>query len=298
MIPLIRKNIRLLGIVKNLLLFIGCFLFSFSSRGGTVLSFEQHLLSGTTDHYYLIFFLMPLILLSCLPLAEDDPPYVIFRFGSYRHYFIRKWISLCVLPAILVLVQLAAILLSGVGLPMENTWRLPDGSLEAELFEALSQVFSSPLTAFAGCTGYLFLGIWLISGLCMWLAHFAGHKHSVRIVVGLYVLSILWVKVPGIHAFPITGLNHLLILHHNLGIPHRWLVTGITAALLALFLIGSVCFPSKRKLLGKSQKRRGVQAYYQRALFQKQDLMILCGVVLGMTVYKGLSGPELSSGQE
>lgn len=26
--------------------------------------------------------------------------------------------------------------------------------------------------------------------------------------------------------------------------------------------------------------------------------MILCGVVLGMTVYKGLSGPELSSGQE
>lgn len=75
MIPLIRKNIRLLGIGKNLLLFIGCFLFSFSSRGGTVLSFEQHLLSGTTDHYYLIFFLMPLILLSCLPLAEDDPPY-------------------------------------------------------------------------------------------------------------------------------------------------------------------------------------------------------------------------------
>lgn len=276
MIPLIRKNIRLLGIGKNLLLFIGCFLFSFSSRGGTVLSFEQHLLSGTTEHYYLIFFLMPLVLLSCLPLAEDDPPYVIFRFGSYRHYFIRKWISLGVLPAILVLVQLAAILLSGVGLPMENTWRLPDGSLEAELFEALSQVFSSPLTAFAGCIGYLFLGIWLISGLCIWLAHFAGHKHSVRIVVGLYVLSILWVKVPGIHAFPITGLNHLLIFHHNLGIPHRWLVTGITAALLALFLIGSVCFPSKRKLLGKSQKRRGVQAYYQRALFQKQNYAVLC----------------------
>lgn len=258
---------------------------------GTMAAFSLYLLC----HFCAV---MPLVLLSCLPLAEDDPTYVIFRFGSYRHYFIRKWISLGVLPAILVLVQLAAILLSGVGLPMENTWRLPDGSLEAELFEALSQVFSSPLTAFAGCTGYLFLGIWLISGLCMWLAHFAGHKHSVRIVVGLYVLSILWVKVPGIHAFPITGLNHLLILHHNLGIPHRWLVTGITAALLALFLIGSVCFPSKRKLLGKSQKRRGVQAYYQRALFQKQNLMILCGVVLGMTVYKGLSGPELSSGQE
>lgn len=84
---------------------------------------------------------MPLILLSCLPLAEDDPPYVIFRFGSYRHYFIRKWISLCVLPAILVLVQLAAILLSGVGLPMENTWRLPDGSLEAELLKRSVRCF-------------------------------------------------------------------------------------------------------------------------------------------------------------
>ena len=79
----------------------------------------------------------------------------------------------------------------------------------------------------------------------MWLAHFAGHKQALRTVVGLYVLSILWVKVPGIHDFPITGLNHLLILHHNLGIPHCWLVTGITAALLALFLIEASVFRQK-----------------------------------------------------
>ena len=130
---------------------------------------------------------------------------------------------------------------------MENTWRLPDGSLEAahgwRAVKREGGVFSGQLIVVF--QQMLCRKGWLISGLCMWLAHFAGHKHSVRIVVGLYVLSILWVKVPGIHAFPITGLNHLLILHHNLGIPHRWLVTGITAALLALFLIGSFCFPSK-----------------------------------------------------
>ena len=297
MIPLIRKNIRLLRIGKPLLLFIGCLLFSLSSRSGAVLSFEQHLLSAVTDHYYLTFFLLPLILLSCFSLAEDDPSYVVFRFGSYHRYFFRKWISLCVLPAILVLVQMAAILLSGVGLSGGNTWILPVGSLEAELFEALSQVFSSPLTALAACTGYLFLGIWLIFGFSMWLAHFAGHKWAVRIMVGLYVLSILWVKVPAIHALPVTGLNHLLIFHHNLGSPTRWFVTGITAALLFLFLVGTVRFPMKTKQR-KGLQGRGIQAYYRKALIQKQNLMILCGIVLGMTVYKGLSNPYLTSGQE
>ena len=297
MTPLIRKNIRLLGIGKPLLLLIGCFLFSLSSRSGAVLSFEQHLLSATTDHYYLTFFLLPLLLLSCFALAEDDPSYVVFRFGSYHRYFFRKWISLCVLPAILVLVQLAAILLSGLGLSGGNTWSLPVGSLETELFEALSQVFSSPLTALAGSTGYLFLGIWLISGLCMWLAHFAGHKWAVRIMVAFYVLSILWVKLPAVQALPVTSFNHLLIFHHNLGIPYRWGVTGITVALLVLFLIGTIRFPMKTKQRTGLQ-RRGIQTYYQKALFQKQNLVILCGVVLGMTVYKGLSNPYLTSGQE
>lgn len=140
---------------------------------------------------------------------------------------------------------------------MENTWRLPDGSLEAELFEALSQVFSSPLTAFAGCTGYLFLGIWLISGLCMWLAHFAGHKHSVRIVVGLYVLSILWVKVPGIHAFPITGLNHLLILIHNFGnttsLARYWNYRGVAGIVFDRKHLFSVKKKAVRKITKKKR---------------------------------------------
>ncbi len=230
MIPLMRKNIRFLGIGKLVLLFTVCFLFSLSLRSGTVLSFEQHLLSAAADHYYLTFFLLPLILLSCFALAEDDPPYVIFRFGSYHRYFFRKWTSLCVLPAILVSVQLAATILSGVGLSGGNTWRLPAGSLDERLFQELSRVFSSPLTAFAGVTGYLFLGIWLIAGLCMWLTHFAGHKWAVWIMVSLHVLSIFGVKVPIVHALPVTALNHLLIFHHNLESPTRWLVTGSTTA--------------------------------------------------------------------
>ncbi len=247
MIPLMRKNIRFLGIGKPLALFTGSLLFSCSLRSENVLSFEQHLLSAAADHYYLTFFLLPLILLSCFALAEDDPAYAIFRFGSYHRYFFRKWISLCALPAILVLVQLTAIFLSGLGLSGKNTWRLPAGSMDTELFEALSRVFSSPLTALAGVTGYLFMGIWLIAGLCMWLAHFAGRKWAVRIIVSLYVLSILWVKVPTVYALPVTGLNHLLIFHHNLESPTRWFVTGSTAALLFLFLVGTVRFPMKIK---------------------------------------------------
>ena len=222
---------------------------------------------------------------------------MILRFRNYQRYFFKKWAGCCVLSAFLVLVQLTAILLSGLGLSRENTWMLPAGSPETELFEVLSQMFSSPLTAFAGCTGYLFLGIWLISGLCMWLTHFAGHRWTVRILVSLYILSILWIKIPLFHVLPVTGLNHLVIFHHNLGSPTRWITTGITVALLLLCLVGIVRFPMKTGRMNGVQ-RRGVQAYYQRALIQKRNLTILCTVVLGMIVYKGLGNPSPISGRE
>ena len=92
MIALIRKNLRLWGYGKSLALFAGCILFSISGRLNGGIAYEWHILSAVSDHYYLTYFVLPIVLLSCFSFIDDDGEPVILRFQSYHSYFLKKWI--------------------------------------------------------------------------------------------------------------------------------------------------------------------------------------------------------------
>ena len=72
MIALIRKNLRLWGYGKSLALFTGCILFSISGRLNGGIAYERHILSAVSDHYYLTYFVLPIVLLSCFSFIDDD----------------------------------------------------------------------------------------------------------------------------------------------------------------------------------------------------------------------------------
>ena len=154
MIALIRKNLRLWGYGKSLALFAGCILFSISGRLNGGIAYERHVLSAVSDHYYLTYFVLPIVLLSCFSFIDDDGEPVILRFQSYHSYFLKKWIGVGLIAVILTAVQTGAILLSGIGLPLGNEWNLAAGATEAELFSTLEQLFASPLQAFVCFTLY------------------------------------------------------------------------------------------------------------------------------------------------
>ena len=242
MIALIRKNLRLWGYGKSLALFTGCILFSISGRLNGGIAYERHILSAVSDHYYLTYFVLPIVLLSCFSFIDDDGEPVILRFQSYHSYFLKKWIGGGLIAVILTAVQTGAILLSGIGLPLGNEWNLAAGATEAELFSTLEQLFASPLQAFVCFTLYQLIGSWLIFGICMWIGHFTGRKWTIRIVIVLYVLSAVWIKLPAIQNIPLTSFNHLLILHHNFGEPARPWSTGFTLLLFMLTIMFSVRF--------------------------------------------------------
>ena len=152
MIALIRKNLRLWGYGKSLALFAGCMLFSISGRLNGGIAYERHILSAVSDHYYLTYFVLPIVLLSCFSFLDDDGELIILRFQSYHSYFLKKWIGVGLIAVILMAVQTGAILLSGIGLPFGNDWNIVGGATETELFPILQQVFSNPLQAFMGFT--------------------------------------------------------------------------------------------------------------------------------------------------
>lgn len=298
MVALIRKNLRLWGYGKLPVLFAGCMLFSFSGRGNGGVTYEQHILSAVSDHYYLTYFVLPVVLLSCFSFIDDDGEPVILRFKSYHAYFLRKWAGVGSIAVLLTAVQTGAILLSSIGLPFGNKWNLAAGATEAELFSALEQLFASPLRAFVCFTLYQLMGGWLIFGICMWIGHFAGRKWTLRIVIAFYILSAVWIKLPAIQNIPLTGFNHLLILHHNLVVPHRFEITVFSVLLIVLMIAVSIRFAWRGQLPPIQLSCRGIAGCYLRALMIPRNLLILSGVVLGVLLYKGVCNGTTISGEE
>lgn len=298
MTTLTRKNYELVGYGKLLFFLLGSLIFSISSRLGDVLTLEQHILSIVSDHYYLTFFVIPLLLFSYCSFIEDDSENVIVRFGSYFSYFCRKWLSTGSIAFLFVAIQTVCIVLSGIGLSTGNVWTLPMNHASAELFAVLQLYFKSPLSAIIAYTAFQFLGTWFLAGLCMWIGHFAGHKRSIRILMFLYVLAAMWTKTPTLQKLPITGLNHLIILHHNLGSAYRFAKTVITVVLFTFSILFTVYRLWRTHFAFALIRQRGLILYYMRELISKKNLAILCATIILIIIYKILQNPYLETSEE
>lgn len=278
------------------ILFVVCLVFCISGRFIQGITFEQHIISSISDHYYLTYFLLPVILLSIFPFINDDSEQVILRFGSYENYFKKKWISLGILVLLIMLVQTLAILLSSVGLEFGNTWNVLTGTEVSEMFSHLSEIFSNPLSAFISYSLYEFFGIWFISGICMWITHFFKDKMSMKIIIGIYIFSALWIKVSILQSIPFTGFNHLIMLHHNLGSLNRFILTIISSLVIFLIMIISIKFWWKGNI--KLKRKYGVANFYFKELMIRKNILILCVIVFGILIYKGLANNFIKSSQE
>ena len=288
---LVRSHVRLTLRQKLPVFLAGCLIFSLSCRLHTRLTFEQYLLSVVSDHYYLIYFVIPMALLTYYSWMEDDSEIAIVRFPSYYSYFCRKWLAAGAAAAAVLGVQTGVALLAGAGLAGGNRWALSEGTAVSELFSVLELYFKNPVSAFAAYTMYQLAGTWFLAGLCMWLHRVAGSRGAVRILMVLYALAAVWIKIPGLQGIPVTGLNHLLILHHSLGLG-RLAVTVATAGLLAMIILWTARDRRRFGPLSLPAFGRGLVPYYMRKLFSIRNLAVLCAVAALIAGYKGLAYPD------
>lgn len=298
MVTLIRKNIRLVGYGKLMALFVGCLAFSIGNRVGDALTFEQHILSVASDHHYLTYFLIPMVLFSCFSFVEDDSETVIMRFHNYSSYFFKKWIGAGTIAFAFLSIQCVVFFASGIGLSTGNNWLIQSNTTVTDLYSVFQIYFKSPLLAFAACMIVQYLGTWFLIGLCMWISHFTSRKWSVWILMLLYVIAAIWIKLPFLRNLPITGLNHLLILHHNLGNDYRATVTGVTVMVLSSAIVITIRYMWRSHLSVKLNLHQGIVPYYIRSLVSKRNFLILCSVVVGMILYKVLKNGDSLTAEE
>ena len=141
-----------IGFGKFLLLWGFSLAFGLSNRAGGETPLPLHLLVVLNDQYYLTFAILPILLFLCDGIMEDDAEAVILRYGRYGWYFVQKWKALSLLCGGAWLGQIAALALSGWGLPLAEGWC---GEPHEEILSFLAQIFPTPGTALLCAAFYL-----------------------------------------------------------------------------------------------------------------------------------------------
>lgn len=297
-----RRLFAEIGWGKFLLLLGFSLAFGLSNRLGMEAALPLHLSAVLNDQYYILFAVLPVILFLCVSVMEDDAEIVILRYGSYGRYFTAKWRALAWLCGAAWLGQMAMLLLSGWGLSPAGDWAVDSWPNPwDQVFSLLAHFFPNLYIASLCAALYLLAGYWLIALLVLWLGHFFSHSTAVKVLVGFYVLTVLWFKTPALTEPPfsfLTFLNHWVILLNNLTEPWRFPLTIIVTS----FLMGGIVWSVYRRwrikpmLAGKPSK--GLASYYRRVLFSLGNLTLLAGSIVLLAVWALVSGGPVADGSE
>ena len=288
------------GLGKFFLLFGLTLLFGLGERMGAQISLPTHLLTVLNDQYYVTFAVLPVILFLCAGEMEDDTPLVLVRYGTYGRYFFHKWLALSSVATLFWLGQMAALLLSGIGLPIAGSWTEAAGSQWQEVFLLLERHFPSMWAAILGCAGQMLLGYCLIVLTSLFLGHFCSRSMAVKLLMALYLFAALWIKLPVMSRPPLvylTGLNHWVFLLHNLAEPWRLPLTAVTTAIVTMGMVWLVTRRWYWRFSVSVRGKKGLGPYYRRVLFTGKNGLLLAGLIFLVTVWTWISGgvPEDST---
>lgn len=288
------------GLGKFFLLFGLTLLFGLGERMGAQISLPTHLLTVLNDQYYVTFAVLPVILFLCAGEMEDDTPLVLVRYGTYGRYFFHKWLALSSVATLFWLGQMAALLLSGIGLPIAGSWTEAAGSQWQEVFLLLERHFPSMWAAILGCAGQMLLGYCLIVLTSLFLGHFCSRSMAVKLLMALYLFAALWIKLPVMSRPPLvylTGLNHWVFLLHNLAEPWRLPLTVVTTAIPVAMMVWLAARRWQWRISLPRRGGQGLASCYRRILFTGNNGLILSGLILLVTAWTWISGgtPEDST---
>ena len=200
------------------------------------------------------------------------------------------------------LVQMMMLFLTGLGLQVTaNEWdNLSGSSLLKEIVSLLAENFSGPWQALLCAAVFLLIGYWLISLLALWLGHFLSQSYAIKALLALYVLSVLSIKLPIMSEPPLcywTGLNHWVLLLHNLAENWRFPLTVIVTILFIAVVVYTIR-NSWRYIPFTRKAPSGLAAYYRRLLFSKSNTLLLFGLTLLLAGWSWYSGGAPQNGRE
>ncbi|ASA23972.1 hypothetical protein [Paenibacillus donghaensis] len=221
---------------RLLFLALVCVLFSLSERKHSLMSYDNFVLHMISEHYYLTFFMVPMVFYLLYHHLEEDLEAVLIRAGSYPRYFAVKAAALAANMSMVVLLQFAVIMLAGLGLPAGADFPLSDKD-DPMLTKLLvfSETFQYPWQATLVSVLYMMFGLGMLAIVFLTLHHFLEKRKVAILTITLYFLMVYGMKskIPELTRIPFIFINNYIIFIYNLTYPYALQVSLISLAMVA-----------------------------------------------------------------
>lgn len=294
MISFLKQDVRkLIGAPLGLLAVI-YILFSIVERQVTSDSYEVFVLRMLTDHYLLIYCMIPIFLLSIFRNLQEDTSFLVIRFRKFSRYFYTKWLAIVIFAIVFVLLQILIVLIMGIGLPHGNVYPI-NSPTENILFYYFETIFSTPMVATFSVSLYMMAGLAFVGVSILTTFHFFSRRVVILMILLSYGIMALSIKIPLLSSLPFLTINRYIILHHNFLMENGvlWSVTGMIVLMIIQVMLIRFTWYQKYSFTWKV-RIKGLFIYYARALWTRKNILLICGVLGVLSIWKSTTGTEES----
>lgn len=291
---------------KFIFLWIVLIIFNLDTRINGNLSSQQFIVEALSNHYYTIYFMIPMFLLMIISGLDDDYSYALIRSKTYWNYFKSKLCAYGIFSAIFVLSQSLIIFIMSIGLGSENNFK----NLDTVLYDVLnfySHKFNSPSEVIFYIIIYMILGLFMTSLMISTINHYFSKKTSVKIIMFIYLLSAISIKITSLKLMSFLFINTYIIFHHGFIFGFGVIGSLIIEILFILILCRIYKYYWNKelkfdnKLLKKesnnlnNNRKLGICKYHIKLLFNKYNIISILFVLLIMSLWKLVSSSDNDS---
>ena len=161
---------------KLIFLWLVLIIFNLDTRINGNLSSQQFIVEALSNHYYTIYFMIPMFLLMIISGLDDDYQYALIRSKTYWNYFKSKIYAYGIFSTLFVLSQCLIIAIMSIGLRNDDSFN----NINSMMYDVLyfySNKFNSPSEIILYMTIYMILGLFMTSLLICTISHYFSKKH-------------------------------------------------------------------------------------------------------------------------
>lgn len=277
---------------KLIFLWIVLIIFNLDTRLNGNLSSQQFIIEALSNHYYVIYFMIPMFLLMIISSLDDDYGYALIRSNTYWNYFKSKLCAYGIFSIIFVLSQSLIILIMSIGLRSDNSFKNIDSILYDVLY-FYSHKFNSPSEIIFYLIIYMILGLLMTGLIISTINHYFSKRTSVKIIMFIYLLSAISIKITSLKSISFLFINIYIILHHGFIYGFGVIPNLIIESLFILILckINKDYWNKEFRL----ETNSGISKYHGKLLFNKCNIIPILFVIVVMSLWKLVSSSDNQS---
>lgn len=290
---------------KFILIWIVLIVLNLDTRINGSLSSQQFIVEAMSNHYYTIYFMIPMFLLIIISSLDDDAEYVLIRSKTYWNYFKSKIYAYGIFSILFVLSQILIILIMSIGLKNDNNFN--NINLSYEVLHFYSNKFSNPSELIFYMIAYMILGIFMTSLVMFTINNYLNKKLAIKVIIFIYLMAFVSIKIESLKPISFLFISTYIIFHHGFIFGF-----GITSNLIIEILFILLMFKINKNLWIKdsilnkkhmfnydikknTSNNIGIYKYHSKSLLNKYSIMCIIFVLIVMSIWKlMISGDNLS----